>query len=87
MKIAPPDLSRRVAIGLVISFAIIVAAASTGFATDLGAIRGVVHDPQHRPIVDAVVTLKSKSSNWTKALNTDATGQFQFNAVALGACS
>jgi TonB dependent receptor/Carboxypeptidase regulatory-like domain/TonB-dependent Receptor Plug Domain len=85
LKIAPPDVSRRVAIGLAISFAIIVAAASTSFANDLGAIRGVVHDPQHRPIVDAVVTLKSKSSNWTKTLNTDATGQFQFNAVALGA--
>jgi hypothetical protein len=85
LKIAPPGISRRVAIGLAISFAIIMASSSTGLANDLGAIRGVVHDPQHRPIVDAVVTLKSKSSNWAKTVNTDASGQFQINAVALGA--
>ncbi len=54
------------------------------FANDYGAIRGVVHDPQHRPIQDAMVMLKARSSDWTKSVTTDATGQFQFNAVQLG---
>ena len=54
------------------------------FAGDYGAVRGVVHDPQHRPIQDAMVMLKAKSSDWTKSVTTDSTGQFQFNAVALG---
>src|ERR1700675_5090160 len=54
------------------------------FANIYGAIRGVVHDPQHRPVQDAMVMLKAKSSEWTKSVNTDATGQFQFNAVGLG---
>jgi hypothetical protein len=54
------------------------------FANDYGAVRGVVHDPQHRPIQNAMVMLKAKSSQWTKSVNTDANGEFQFNAVALG---
>ena len=37
------------------------------FAGDYGAVRGVVHDPQHRPIQDAMVMLKAKSSDWTRA--------------------
>jgi hypothetical protein len=49
-----------------------------------GAIRGIVHDPQHRPIEGAMVMLKAKSSDWTKTVNTDANGEFQLNAVPLG---
>src|SRR6202162_2811369 len=54
------------------------------FANIYGAIRGVVHDPQHRPIQDAMVMLKAKSSDWAKSVTTDATGEFQFNAIPLG---
>ena len=54
------------------------------FANIYGAIRGVVHDPQHRPIQNAMVMLKAKSSDWAKSVTTDSTGQFQFNAVPLG---
>jgi outer membrane receptor protein involved in Fe transport len=57
---------------------------TAALANDYGAIRGVVHDPQHRPIQDAMVMLRAKSSDWAKSVTTDATGQFQFNAVALG---
>ena len=49
-----------------------------------GAIRGVVHDPQHRPIQGTMVMLKAKSSDWGKSVTTDATGEFQFNPVPLG---
>src|SRR5579862_2154589 len=84
LKIAPPGISRKIAISLAISFAIIVAA-PRGLANDLGVVRGVVHDPQHRPMQNATVTLKSKSSDWMKTVNTDAGGQFQFNEIALGA--
>src|SRR6202142_4504587 len=67
---------------ILISAGLLVAAVA--FANDYGVIRGVVHDAQHRPVQDAMVMLKAKSSEWTKTVNTDATGQFQFNAVALG---
>src|SRR5208283_2261104 len=58
--------------------------ASATFANDYGAVRGIVHDPQHRPIQDAMVMLKAKSSEWSKSVTTDASGQFQLNAVPLG---
>src|ERR1700691_2808374 len=63
---------------------LLITMASAAFANDYGAVRGVVHDPQHRPIQNAMVMLKAKSSDWTKSVTTDATGEFQFNAVALG---
>jgi outer membrane receptor protein involved in Fe transport len=63
---------------------LILIAAPAAFANVYGAIRGVVHDPQHRPIQNAMVMLKAKSSEWAKSVTTDATGEFQFNAVALG---
>src|SRR6266436_8564370 len=53
-------------------------------ATIFGTVRGIVHDPQHRPIVDATVTLKAKSSDYRQTLQTDAEGQFHFDAVPLG---
>ena len=57
---------------------------SPAFANDYGAVRGVVHDPQHRPIQDAMVMLKSRISDWAKSATTDANGEFQLNAVPLG---
>jgi len=67
-----------------LAFAALLVIASAAFANDYGAVRGVVHDPQHRPIQDAMVMLKAKSSDWAKSVTTDANGEFQFNAVALG---
>ena len=57
---------------------------SIAFATIFGTIRGIVHDPQHRPIQGAIVMLKSNSSDWTKSASTDSNGEFAFNAVPLG---
>ncbi len=54
------------------------------FASIFGSLRGIVHDPQHRPVENAMVMLRSKTSDWTASANTDASGQFTFNAVALG---
>jgi hypothetical protein len=54
------------------------------FASIFGSVRGVVHDPQHRPVENAMVMLRSKTSDWSTTANTDASGQFIFNGVALG---
>jgi hypothetical protein len=53
-------------------------------ANDFGAVRGVVHDPEHRPIQDAMVMLRAKSSDWSKSVSTNANGEFELNAVPLG---
>lgn len=54
------------------------------FADIYGAIRGIVHDPAHRPIQGATVTLKAKTSDWQKTATTNADGEFQIIAVPLG---
>src|SRR6202171_516387 len=53
-------------------------------ATILGTVRGIVHDPQHRPVADATVTLKAKASAYTQTMQSDAEGGFHFDAVAVG---
>jgi hypothetical protein len=64
--------------------AFLALASLAALANDYGAIRGVVHDPQHRPVQGAMVMLRAKSSDWAKSATTDAAGEFQFNAVVLG---
>ena len=55
------------------------------FATVFGTVRGIVHDPQHRPVPGSEVVLKAKSSDYTQRSQTDANGEFHFDAVPLGA--
>lgn len=54
------------------------------FATVFGTVRGIVHDPQHRPVSDAAVLLKAKDSNYSQTSQTNMEGQFHFDAVPLG---
>ena len=58
--------------------------ATTCLATVFGTVRGLVHDPQHRPIADAKVTLTARNSEFSKTIQTDSSGEFQFDAVPLG---
>ena len=58
--------------------------ASVAGATIFGSIRGIVHDPQHRPIQGAMVMLKSKSSDWARNTTTSSDGEFMLAAVPLG---
>src|SRR5712692_622752 len=53
-------------------------------ATIFGNIRGIVHDPQHRPIASAQVKLRSATSDWARTSQTDQDGAFQFDAVPVG---
>jgi hypothetical protein len=64
--------------------ALLVVAASPALSTIFGSIRGVVHDPQHRPVQGAMVMVRAKSSEWSKSTNTDGNGEFAVNAVPLG---
>jgi outer membrane receptor protein involved in Fe transport len=53
-------------------------------ATIFGSVRGIVHDPHHRPVSGAIVMLRSQTSDFEKTANTDNNGEFQFNGIALG---
>lgn len=58
--------------------------AGTADATIFGSVRGIIHDPQHRPLQGSMVMLRANSSDWAKTTNTDDNGEFQFNAVPIG---
>ncbi len=53
-------------------------------ATIFGRVTGIVHDPQHRPIADASVVLKSTTSDYSLTTQTNADGEFTFQAVPIG---
>jgi outer membrane receptor protein involved in Fe transport len=55
----------------------------TCFATIFGTVRGIVHDPQHRPVADAEVVLTAKTSAFTMNTRTNANGEFEFDSVPL----
>ncbi|MFZ0798786.1 MAG: TonB-dependent receptor, partial [Terriglobales bacterium] len=58
--------------------------AAPAFATIFGSVRGVVHDPQHRPIPSAQVTLKAQNSDWTQSQASRDSGGFEFSSVPIG---
>ena len=43
-----------------------------------------MHDPQHRPIKEAQVTLKAQNSDWTQSQATNSNGEFEFTSVPIG---
>lgn len=65
-------------------FILVLLFSGTLFASVFGTVRGVVHDPQHRPVSDASVELKSATSDWKQTTQTDQDGGFSFNAVPIG---
>ena len=57
---------------------------SLASATIVGSVHGLIHDPQHRPVEDAKVTLRSTSSDWLQTASSDTAGEFQFDNVPIG---
>ena len=55
-------------------------------ATVFGSVRGVVHDPDHRPVEGARVALKPENGDYSLALATDVNGAFEAAGVPVGAC-
>jgi hypothetical protein len=69
---------------IILSIAIATLLLSVAHATIFGTVRGIVHDPQHRPIQGATVTLHAASSDFSMTANTDQNGEFSFQVVPLG---
>ncbi len=63
---------------------ILLLGATASHAGIFGTVRGIVHDPQHRPIEGAAVTLRARSSDWTRHAQTNAEGEFSIDAVPAG---
>ena len=58
--------------------------AASAKAQSLAAIQGVVHDPQHRPVAEARVTIADAERNEVRSLRSDAYGRFQANNLPPG---
>jgi outer membrane receptor protein involved in Fe transport len=78
---------RRTPVVALLVFAALALVPPTSIATVFGSIRGIVHDPQHRPIAAAHVTLLSATSDYKQETQTDSDGAFAFTAVPLGSYS
>jgi outer membrane receptor protein involved in Fe transport len=65
-------------------FAFLLLCACPAVASVFGGLRGLVHDPQHRPVTGAVVTIQAAHSDWRRSATTDAEGQFVVTAVPAG---
>ena len=53
-------------------------------ATIFGRVQGIVHDPQHRPVPGASVTLRAVTSDWSQTAQSGDNGEFSFTTVAVG---
>lgn len=65
--------------------ALALSLAVPGYAAIFGNVRGIVHDPQHRPIPNAQVVLRAGASAWSKIAHTNLDGEFELSAVPAGA--
>jgi Carboxypeptidase regulatory-like domain/TonB-dependent Receptor Plug Domain len=61
-----------------------LAGVSAAMAVVFGTVRGVIHDPQHRPVAAIAVLLKAKHSDFSVSTQSDVNGEFHFDAVPLG---
>jgi outer membrane receptor protein involved in Fe transport len=69
---------------LILAISAAFLSSSAAHATIFGSVRGVVHDPQHRPIQGAHVTLKAQNSDWTQSGDSNGNGEFEFSSVPIG---
>ncbi|HEX5234962.1 MAG TPA: TonB-dependent receptor [Silvibacterium sp.] len=58
--------------------------ATVAQATVFGTVEGIVHDPHHRPIDKAQVTLRAAHSAYVQVASTNQDGAFRFLSVPLG---
>ena len=64
---------------------VLVLSAPAAFASSIfGQVQGIVHDPQHRPISGARVTLQATHSIFVKTAETGVDGSFRLPAISLG---
>jgi hypothetical protein len=73
-------LARR----LFLSLFVFLLPATFAWASIFGTVQGIVHDPQHRPIQGAQLTLKAQNSAFTRSAQTNANGEFIFTSVPIG---
>jgi hypothetical protein len=73
------------AISLILFFSLgLLAASIPAWGTVFSTVHGVVHDPQHRPIAGAQITLEAPDSAFTLHSTTDSNGEFELPQAPIG---
>jgi outer membrane cobalamin receptor len=67
-------------LALILTLLIVAPVKATIFST----VRGIVHDPSHRPVPGAHITLRATASDYLRQAQTTADGSFEFASVPLG---
>ena len=67
-----------------VTFCLALVGTGTLLATVFATVRGIVHDPQHRPIADVEIVLKAANSEFTQTTRTNADGEFHFDSIPAG---
>ena len=68
----------------VLCLTVFVLLSGVTWAAGFGSVRGVVHDPQHRPLPGAQVLIRGRDSAGTKTVQANANGEFQLNDLPEG---
>jgi hypothetical protein len=84
MPLAPTFQERVLIRTIRISLCLTLLLAGMALATVFATVRGIVHDPQHRPIADAEVVLKAEHSEFTQTAHTTPEGEFHFDSIPVG---
>ena len=57
----------------------------TATATVFGSLRGIVHDPDHRPVPGAQIVIRSSTSDYSQTISSAAEGNFETASLPTGA--
>lgn len=63
---------------------ILLVAAGSVSATIFSSVIGLIHDPEHRPVQGAKVTIHAADSDWMESTTSNGAGEFRFDNVPLG---
>lgn len=74
----------RRCVGSLCALVVILTWSGIARATIFSNVRGIVHDPEHRPVGKAKIVLKAQYSDWRATTETNSEGEFSSGAVPLG---
>jgi hypothetical protein len=69
---------------ILIAMTLLAAASLPAAATVFATVHGVVHDPQHRPVAGAAITLRAADSEFVLRATTNADGEFELPQTPIG---
>jgi hypothetical protein len=67
-----------------LKFPFLISLAVAALAANPGTVRGIVHDPQHRPLENARITVSGPNGVWSKTVRADSNGEFKIDDVPEG---